>query len=67
MPFKSKKQQRYLYSQKPEIAKEFSKEMSPKDFKKLPEKASKSNRVKKNSKAKAGKKSNKNNRKKKRA
>ena len=37
MPFKSKAQQRYMYSQHPKIAKEFSKKT--KDFKSLPEHA----------------------------
>lgn len=41
MPFKSRKQQRYLFANEPEVAKEFAKDMSPKDFKKLPEKAPK--------------------------
>ena len=41
MPFKSRKQQRYLFANEPDIAKEFAKDMSPKDFKKLPEKAPK--------------------------
>jgi hypothetical protein len=39
MPFKSKSQERFLYSQKPEIAKEFAK-ATPKGAK-LPEKAKK--------------------------
>jgi len=39
MPFKSKAQQRYLYSQKPDIAEKFAKET--KSFKSLPEKAKK--------------------------
>lgn len=34
MPFKSKSQMRFLFSQKPEIAKEF--ESKTKNFKKLP-------------------------------
>lgn len=44
MPFKSRKQQRYLFANEPDVAKEFAKDMSPKDFKKLPEKAPKSKR-----------------------
>ena len=39
MPFRSELQRKFLYSQKPEIAKEFAKEM-PKG-KKLPKKVSK--------------------------
>jgi len=41
MPFRSKAQQRYLFSQKPELAKEFSRDMKKKDYKKLPEKLEK--------------------------
>ena len=37
MPFASKAQQRFLYSQKPEIAKEISKHTPKKQYKKLPE------------------------------
>jgi hypothetical protein len=38
MPFKSKKQQRFMFSKMPELAKEFA---SKTDFSKLPEKAKK--------------------------
>lgn len=38
MPFKSKAQQKFMYANHPKIAKEFSKGMSKKDFKKLPNK-----------------------------
>ena len=38
MPFSSKAQQRFMYSQHPKLAAEFSKDMSAKDFEKLPEK-----------------------------
>lgn len=41
MPFKSKKQMRYMYSQKPEIAKEFAEKTTKKEMKNLPEKAKK--------------------------
>lgn len=41
MPFKSKAQQRFLYSQHPDVAKEFASDMTKKDFEKLPEKKSK--------------------------
>lgn len=37
MPFKSKAQQRYLYAKHPEVAKEFAKHTSTRQFKKLPE------------------------------
>jgi hypothetical protein len=36
MPFKSKKQQKFLFSQKPEIAKEFAEHTSKAQYKKLP-------------------------------
>lgn len=36
MPFKSKAQQRFMYSNKPEMAKEFSEHMSKSDYKKMP-------------------------------
>ena len=39
MPFKSKKQMRYLFSQKPDIAEKFSKDT--KNFKSLPMRAKK--------------------------
>lgn len=38
MPFKSRKQQRFMFSQMPELAKEFAEKT---DFSKLPEKARK--------------------------
>ncbi len=38
MPFKSKAQERFLYSQKPEVAKEFQAKTSKTAQKKLPEK-----------------------------
>lgn len=41
MPFKSKKQMAYLYSQKPEIAKEFAEHTTKKQMKKLPKKIKK--------------------------
>jgi hypothetical protein len=41
MPFSSKAQQRYLYATHPKIAAEFSKEMTGKDFKQLPERRKK--------------------------
>jgi hypothetical protein len=37
MPFRSKAQQKYLFSQKPKIAKEFAEKTSKSQFKKLPE------------------------------
>ena len=37
MPFKSKAQKKYLFSQHPEIAEEFSEHTSKKAYKKLPE------------------------------
>ncbi|MGZ7043556.1 MAG: hypothetical protein ACXVHM_03100 [Methanobacterium sp.] len=40
-PFKSKKQMRYLYSQKPEIAEEFAEHTSKAQMKKLPKKIKK--------------------------
>jgi hypothetical protein len=41
MPFKSKKQRAFLYSQKPEIAKEFAEHTSESQMKKLPKKVKK--------------------------
>lgn len=41
MPFKSKLQQKYLYSQKPEIAKEFAEHTTKKQMKNLPKKVKK--------------------------
>ena len=41
MPFKSKAQQKFLFSQKPEIAKEFAEHTSKKQFKNLPKKVKK--------------------------
>lgn len=38
MPFKSKQQMKYLYSQEPEVAKEFADHTSKKQMKSLPEK-----------------------------
>lgn len=38
MPIKSKTQQKYLFANKPEVAKEFAKKTSKKAFKKLPKK-----------------------------
>lgn len=40
IPFKSKAQQRYLYSQHPEIAEEFEEKTPRKSYKNLPEYAS---------------------------
>lgn len=37
MPFKSKAQQRYLFSRKPEVAEKFADKTSKKSYKKLPE------------------------------
>ncbi len=44
MPFKSKKQQRWMFVNEPEMAKEWA---SKTNFKKLPEKAKKKNKKKK--------------------
>lgn len=41
MPFKSQAQRKYLYSQKPEIAKEFAEHTSKAQMKKLPKKVKK--------------------------
>lgn len=41
MPFKSKQQMKFLYSQKPEIAKEFAEHTSKERMKKLPKKVKK--------------------------
>ena len=41
MPFKSRAQQKFLYSQKPEIAKEFAEHTSKKQMKKLTKKVGK--------------------------
>jgi len=38
MPFKSQQQRKFLFSQKPEIAKEFSEHTSKKKMKELPKK-----------------------------
>lgn len=38
MPFKSEAQRRYLYSQEPEVAKEFAEHTSKKQMKSLPDK-----------------------------
>lgn len=38
MPFKSKQQMKYLYSQEPEVAKEFAEHTSKKQLKSLPKK-----------------------------
>ena len=40
-PFKSQSQRKFLYSQKPEIAKEFAEHTSKKQMKKLPKKVKK--------------------------
>jgi hypothetical protein len=37
MPFTSKKQQRFMFANEPEVAKEMASKMSKKDFKDLPE------------------------------
>lgn len=37
MPFKSKAQQGYLFSKKPDVAKKFAKETPKKAYKRLPE------------------------------
>lgn len=56
MPFKSKAQQRYMYSNNPKLAEEFAKYMDSKDFSKLPEKKeSKTKSKKKRSNKKNGK------------
>ena len=39
MPFRSKAQQRFLYATNPKVAREFSEDMTRKDFKKLPERS----------------------------
>jgi len=44
MPFKSLKQQKFLFSQKPDIAREFADKT--KDFKKLPERVKKQKALK---------------------
>ena len=41
MPFKSKKQQAYLFSKEPEVAEEFAEHTPKSAYKKLPEYASK--------------------------
>jgi len=41
MPFKSKQQMKYLYSQKPELAKEFAEHTSKSQMKKLPKRVKK--------------------------
>ncbi len=41
MPFKSKKQQAYLFSQKPEVAEEFAEHTTKEEYKELPERVSK--------------------------
>lgn len=41
MPFKSQAQMKYLYSQKPKIAKEFASKTSKKQIKNLPKKVKK--------------------------
>jgi hypothetical protein len=41
MPFKSQKQRKFLFSQKPEIAKEFAEHTSKDQMKKLPTKVKK--------------------------
>jgi hypothetical protein len=41
MPFKSKAQQRYLYSQEPKVAKRFAKETPASAYGKLPERVGK--------------------------
>ena len=53
MPFESKAQQRYLYAQHPEVAKEFASDMTKKQFEKLPEKKRKKRVDKAVEKAKA--------------
>ena len=50
MPFKSKAQQGYLYSQKPEVAKEFAEHTSKATYKKLPEHVKKKKTSKKGTK-----------------
>ena len=46
MPFKSKAQVKYLYSQKPELAKKWSKENPKQNLKALPKKLKRSKRLK---------------------
>ena len=41
MPFKSEKQRKFLFSQKPEVAKEFDEHTSKEQMKKLPTKVKK--------------------------
>lgn len=50
MPFQSKSQMRFLYSQEPTVAKEFAKETTKKQFKTMPEKLS--DKLKSNTKGK---------------
>lgn len=45
MPFKSKAQMKYLYSQNPNIAKEFAEKTTKKAIKKLPKKVIKKKKV----------------------
>lgn len=47
MPFKSKAQQRYLFSQKPDVAQRFRQDAPNQDLKSLPDKKSKKSHGKK--------------------
>ena len=46
MPFKSKKQMKYLYAKEPEVAKEFSSKMTNKSIHELPESSKKNKHLK---------------------
>ncbi len=46
MPFKSKKQMKYLYAKEPEVAKEFASKMSKKSIHELPESSKKNKHMK---------------------
>lgn len=50
MPFKSKKQMRYLFAKEPEVAEEFASKTSKKSIAELPESAKKNSHLKKLSK-----------------
>lgn len=50
MPFKSKKQMRYLYAYKPDVAEEFAEHTEKEAYKRLPEYAKDKNHLKEYSK-----------------
>lgn len=50
MPFKSKRQQRFLFSQKPDVAQRFRRDYPNQDLKSLPETAPGSKKTKKHGK-----------------